>query len=213
MALFSTGWGSFNSLVAEGPSQKWDWSSLVPSYMDSIDNNDWDCISTNGGYASAGSVGGVGTYYTQYLAMKDLTDKPPIGSFIYGIEVRTVRASSFPNIAVSADFTDDTIQLYKGGSYVGTNKSVGSEWTYSKNTTLSCVPAYFLDTIFGDSTDLWDAETMPFLTTPYINATNFGFVLRGKFVVTSSTVGTVSTAIDGTLIKIHYNPTGMFMAM
>lgn len=113
----------------------------------------------------------------------------PTGATINGVVVAITRHAN------SGLVSDNTIQLYKGGSVTGTNQSGYAAWSLSDNT-LSV----------GGSTSLWGAT----LSVADVNSTGFGVVLSADI---DGTDGVLHTAyVNCFTMTVYYTaaPAGRY---
>lgn len=109
----------------------------------------------------------------------------PTDATIDGIEVQVqawATHSSYPA-------TDENVQLYKGGSLGGTDKSTNAAWTYNSWVTRS----------YGGASDLWGRTWTP---ADLNNTVNFGvgFQPRVGFVGSGSSI----LRVDFIRVKVYY---------
>jgi len=132
---------------------------------------------------------------TNYLVAKQVGSDLKVGAHIKGIQLEMdVRSTSDDTRYVR----DLNIQLFKNGVPVGTNKAASNHWAI-------ILTKY----IFGGAADLWGVTGN--WNDNEVKDSGFGIGIRqNRFTSGGSNV----TGYCNTLkIQVHYNPTGMFMAM
>lgn len=114
----------------------------------------------------------------------------PSGATIDGFLVEIERFSSSP-LGSPFNIADSNVQLIKGGTAGGTNKSTGAVWNYTSPTIVS----------FGGAADLW-GQTW---TDSDVNASNFGATLS---IQNLSGVSTRTGSVDYIRITVYYTASG-----
>lgn len=119
---------------------------------------------------------------TQGLLLTNFGAGIPANSLITGVEVAIERSAT-----VASRITDLLIQLIKGGTPSGDDKSLGIFW-----------PATDATRIYGSASDLWSLS----LSAADVNASTFGVIIRAN----CSALGGATARLDRVGIRITYFP-------
>lgn len=141
-----------------------------------------DGLTTNATHSENGA-----TYYSHYLDAENFGFSIPADATINGIVVEFSRWRS------SANVSDNTIKLVKGGVVSGDNKSTGANWP-----NIVIDPGTYES--FGSSSDLWGLS----LTPNDVNASNFGVVLSTKNVKGGVGSSSPTARVDHIRITVYY---------
>jgi len=131
-------------------------------------------------------------YYSNYLKVSNFGFSIPAGSTINGVVVGVEVNDSTYGSGDGFEQSDDIAKLVVGGSVVGDNKSLGTNFGY---------PDHYRS--YGSSSDVWGNS----LTPDIINSSDFGFAVSAK----SKVYGTRTredTNIDYITITVYYTEGG-----
>ncbi len=122
--------------------------------------NPGNAVSSNNAVANQGPLDATSNDFLQATNFDFSTI--PGGATILGIEARVERQGQ--EFVGASRIFDDTIQIVKGGTRQGNNKSTGAGWAFSAEEIIT----------FGGAADLWGLT----VTDSDVKASNFGFTLR-----------------------------------
>lgn len=143
-------------------------------------SNAGNAVASDNSYATATTVNKSNGHNSNTLLATNFGFSIPSGSTINGVTARVERSASGSN-----KFIDLVISLYVGGSIVGSNKSVGTNW-----------PTSDTNQDYGGASDLWGTT----LSSSDVNDSNFGLAIS----VTSITTGAQTARVDAVWISIDY---------
>lgn len=163
---------------------------------------------TAAGYAGAASTTGTGGLGATAWANPTNAEGPPDGAgagvpthatagvlTLTGFGFAIPSGATISGIAVTASVTstggvvDETIQLVKAGSAVGSNRSAGGIWPVGASTR-----------VYGSGSDLWGTTWTP----AQINASNFGVDLQALAQIVGSPPRQGQGLVDSVLITVSY---------
>lgn len=142
----------------------WVSPATVESIQDGASFRSWanpgNAVSSNDADANQGPLDAISNDFLQ--ATNFDFSAIPGGASILGIEARIERQGQ--EFVGASRIFDDTVQIVKGGTRQGDNKSAGAGWAFTAEEAV----------IFGGAADLWGLT----LTASDVKASNFGFTMR-----------------------------------
>lgn len=148
-------------------------------------------VITGSGFASGATVSFKGVAATDVEVVDDttITCKTAAGTAGRGDVVVTVsgQPGTMTNGFTYYDVADNVVKLVRGGSVVGNNAAVATQW-----------PPDVAPASYGGAADLWGTALSP----SQVNASDFGVVL-------SATVNAGQARVNAVRVKVHYTVPGV----
>jgi hypothetical protein len=121
-------------------------------------SNPGNILTNNNSYAT---VSGAGDAFSKYLYATNFGFQIPAGAMVNGIQVAIGRFRS--GGLISGEIRDNVVSLLRGGTIIGANRAINTNWPTSKGAAN-----------YGSGADNWGTTW----TAADINANNFGVALR-----------------------------------
>lgn len=183
--MFNTGWVELTNYASSGGGTAWGTPSNAATE---------NSVCTQSSNIPTGTT-------SQDLQGKLLNPALRTGSQVKGIQARIKRATF--NI-FSYDIRDNVVSMIIGNSITGDNKAfTGVIYPFGDSSV--CDSTW--SSTYGSSTDLWG---IGLTFDPKMNRSTTGFNVKIR---NHQPTVVVSGHVDVCQLTIHYNPTGMFMAM